>query len=461
LTGGVSYDANGNQTNVPLIAGSEMPDALSSLIYDVSNRLIRAENNGATRRGEYDYDPGNKRVYEKRSVNSAVVGEWAYFFGITGQRLGRYSFTVSGTSIAFSQAQASVWFGGKLVQKFEGAAVSWASEDRLGSVGKYLPYGEAKPGASNPAGDNEKFATYTRDSGTGLDYADQRWHVAGSGRFLTSDPYQASGGAGDPGSWNRFGYVGGDPSNYIDGSGLLRSNCSDVKLCLPAGDGSESASPGGGGSASGCSVMQIGSSFVPNLANCYVPPDPPEQQNQPDQLPSCDVLLADMIDDYLEHYQGMTGTGSPLYTGLATVGTPGVTAGTLLVGMGRRFGIDPAFILGIARAESSLGTNPNVRGGRYNIYGNSAHYNTNRYADYRTPTVDTFQNLTGPLYADLMAQSPSAASVYRRYEGEATWRVGFGNLTATMNALFGDLQDVHYSCNQTRRRSLASALGRL
>jgi RHS repeat-associated protein len=256
LTGGVSYDANGNQTNVPLIAGSEMPDALSSLIYDVSNRLIRAENNGATRRGEYDYDPGNKRVYEKRSVNSAVVGEWAYFFGITGQRLGRYSFTVSGTSIAFSQAQASVWFGGKLVQKFEGAAVSWASEDRLGSVGKYLPYGEAKPGASNPAGDNEKFATYTRDSGTGLDYADQRWHVAGSGRFLTSDPYQASGGAGDPGSWNRFGYVRGEPIHRVDPRGL--ADCPyNTCVTVSGSNGSGGSGPGVGGSG-GVSLSGLG-----------------------------------------------------------------------------------------------------------------------------------------------------------------------------------------------------------
>ena len=59
------------------------------MTYDVANRLIKAENNGATRRGEYDYDPRNKRIWEKRTLSGSVTGEWVYFFGITGQRRGR------------------------------------------------------------------------------------------------------------------------------------------------------------------------------------------------------------------------------------------------------------------------------------------------------------------------------------------------------------------------------------
>jgi RHS repeat-associated protein len=93
--------------------------------------------------------------------------------------------------------------------------------DRLGSIGRYLPYGEERTGQSgNPANGNEKFAAYTRDGVTGLDYADQRWYAQGQGRFLTSDPYQASAGPGDPASWNRYAYVQGDPANYVDHSGL-------------------------------------------------------------------------------------------------------------------------------------------------------------------------------------------------------------------------------------------------
>ena len=102
-----------------------------------------------------------------------------------------------------TQSQASVWFGSKLAQKVaSNGAAGWPYGDRLGSVGRYLPYGEDRPG--NPANDDEKYATYTRDAGTGIDYADQRWYSQGVGRFTTADPYQASGGPGDPGSWNRY-----------------------------------------------------------------------------------------------------------------------------------------------------------------------------------------------------------------------------------------------------------------
>ena len=62
-----------------------------------------------------------------------------------------------------------------------------AVQDRLGSVGKYYPYGEER-GGGNPPNDQVKFATYTRDSGTGLDYADQRYYASTFGRFMTPDP---------------------------------------------------------------------------------------------------------------------------------------------------------------------------------------------------------------------------------------------------------------------------------
>src|SRR5271156_1172826 len=61
---------------------------------------------------------------------------------------------------------------------------------------------------------------YFRDSETGLDYADQRYHQPGMGRFMSPDPYQNSAGPDNPGSWNRYAYVGGDPINFNDPAGL-------------------------------------------------------------------------------------------------------------------------------------------------------------------------------------------------------------------------------------------------
>jgi RHS repeat-associated protein len=99
-----------------------------------------------------------------------------------------------------------------------------------------LPYGEEIT-AVPTANDRTKFATYFRDD-QGYDYADQRYYSQGSGRFLTPDPYMASGGAGNPGSWNRYAYVVGDPVNLRDPRGLYYEGPGD-------------ASGGGGGDGGG------------------------------------------------------------------------------------------------------------------------------------------------------------------------------------------------------------------
>jgi RHS repeat-associated protein len=86
-------------------------------------------------------------------------------------------------------------------------------------VGSYFPYGVERAASRE---NDVKFATYHRDT-TGLDYANQRYYDSRMGRFLSPDPYVASGGPADPGSWNRYAYVQGDPINYKDPRGLFKS----------------------------------------------------------------------------------------------------------------------------------------------------------------------------------------------------------------------------------------------
>jgi hypothetical protein len=64
----------------------------------------------------------------------------------------------------------------------------------------------------------------------------QRYYSPGSGRFMTSDPYVASGGVSSPGSWNRYAYVDGDPVNWMDPRGLdkCNGNPSCVEIIEPA-----------------------------------------------------------------------------------------------------------------------------------------------------------------------------------------------------------------------------------
>jgi RHS repeat-associated protein len=98
---------------------------------------------------------------------------------------------------------------------------------------------------------------YFRDAETGLDYADQRYHQPGMGRFTVPDRYTASGGPSDPGSWNRYAYVGGDPINYSDPTGEQRAApgagdgpviCDPFDIACIAYNG---GSVGGGGIAGG------------------------------------------------------------------------------------------------------------------------------------------------------------------------------------------------------------------
>src|SRR5260370_2913739 len=69
----------------------------------------------------------------------------------------------------------------------------FGNQDRLGSYGKYFPYGEDRS-AYNPPNDSVKFATYTRDSATGLDYADQRYYASTYCRVAVPQQYCARGG---------------------------------------------------------------------------------------------------------------------------------------------------------------------------------------------------------------------------------------------------------------------------
>ncbi len=125
----------------------------------------------------------------------------------------------------------NVYLGGKLISKGTynssgtGDCVNLTpvAADRLGSIGKFYPYGTERPSAT--ANDKEKFTGYFRDSATGLDYADQRYEQPGGGRFMTPDPYGGSANVTDPGSWNRYAYVGGDPVNRTDPSGELFLPC--------------------------------------------------------------------------------------------------------------------------------------------------------------------------------------------------------------------------------------------
>ena len=239
---GIQYDTNGNQ-----LAGG----TANQLGYDVSNRMVGSS--GSSLQGSNEYDASNKRVYQLRQHFDGNV--WVtdateyYFYGVSGKKVGTYYATVSGsgaaTTMSWSLSSTQVFFKGKLISRSTGAA----QEDIRGSVGSYYPYGEDRTATANDA---IKFATYVRDSVSGLDYARHRYHLPGMGRFLTPDPSRKSARSSNPPSWNRYPYVQGDPINGTDRHGLNRDECDEEEDCCDDyGENCTGGGDGGGGGGGG------------------------------------------------------------------------------------------------------------------------------------------------------------------------------------------------------------------
>jgi RHS repeat-associated protein len=212
------YDANGNMTS----------GAGATFTYDEANRMSTVSE---TSGGEdyYGYDAANKRIYMRDSTTTA---ESFTFYGAKGEKLGKYGISQSnnGYRLALTPATTSIWFAGRLIMDLGGSAV----QDRLGSngFGAYLPYGETV--SASTGNDHVMFATYTRDSYSGLDYADQRFYASTYGRFNTPDPTRGRArGVSDPnlpGSWNKYAYVLGDPVNHDDPTGRELPICDDYEI---------------------------------------------------------------------------------------------------------------------------------------------------------------------------------------------------------------------------------------
>jgi RHS repeat-associated protein len=117
----------------------------------------------------------------------------------------------------------------------------WAHQDHLGSGhfltalggsvayrGEYDPHGQMVLETA-PVGNyinSKKFTGYERNWATGLDYAKARNYQRTRGRFTTPDPLSVlAADLTNPQSLNRYAYVGNDPINFVDPTGLLIAIC--------------------------------------------------------------------------------------------------------------------------------------------------------------------------------------------------------------------------------------------
>jgi RHS repeat-associated protein len=148
--------------------------------------------------------------------------------------LGTYVPNGSGSNAFIQESATYEYFAG--VKRWQNRGQQAVTVDRLGSVVRqgttnysFFPYGEPNTGSGT------EYATYRRDA-TGLDYAVNRYYGNQWGRFMSPDPYLASGGPKNPGSWNRYSYVQGDPVNFGDPRGLDSISAGQIGFCLGSTD---------------------------------------------------------------------------------------------------------------------------------------------------------------------------------------------------------------------------------
>ena len=201
----------------------------------------------------YSYAPGNKRVWRGVGSWNSGTGQWSptdevTFWSVTGQKLATYQLTTtlgvgppepSAPAFYATQTACNYYFGGRLIKNGNGN--SWVYSDRLGSIGKFYPYGMERPSATTNG--TEKFTGYFRDAETGNDYAVNRYMSPGMGRLVTPDPSGARfANPSSPQSWNLYSYTGGDPINRVDRGGLMIEgagsyDCDDEDEECPINDG--------------------------------------------------------------------------------------------------------------------------------------------------------------------------------------------------------------------------------
>jgi RHS repeat-associated protein len=425
------YDANGNLTTGPNGA---------TYYYDAANRMV---SDGST---SYYYNPQGQRIMVTGAQNPVI-----YAYGVRGELLGQYLPVWGAPGKAQIVGSPRLYFNGMLIYETGSPGGGKVVADRLGSVGysthsiNYYPYGGEITTSNDGRG---KFATYWRDS-AGLDYAGQRYYANGIGRFLTPDPGgMATANPNDPASWNRYAYVNGDPTNFMDpgGTNAMNPDSGGNSLCwgtsiymdgvyygCTGGIGGMPGGGGGGGGGGNGDGFCGGSYFdpTPNPAcDAQIPPPVARRPNIP--APSCDDLLEIEIQGYL------TLRHSPL-----------ARLAWQFVSDGRANDVDPRFVVGLARVESTWAENIQVNGkqGPNNAWSLSTHYWLG-YPSLSAALGDVNKLLGGPLYINGGNGIVDVASIYAKYEGEGPSIVGpaVDLINQDLRRLGGNPNNVEFPC---------------
>lgn len=257
----LGYDAKGNLTtdgtytyaysseNLLTSLANSAPGALQPNIafsYDPLMRLSAIDSTNSAFDVEFGYD-GQSMVLE--SLSAGRTRRYVHGPGTDEPLVGYLVTPGAGTSRLWYQADE------------RGSIAHLSNDGGVGGIGKYDEYG---------AGGNGRFR-YTGQYWLGeanLLYYRARVYDARLGRFLQPDPI----GYGD--GMNMYAYVGGDPVNFADPSGLCK-NAEGETVSAPtgsricAGHGAASLWGGIAGSVSGSTTAGPGGAGGPTFGEAY------------------------------------------------------------------------------------------------------------------------------------------------------------------------------------------------
>ena len=272
-----SHDARGNVT----------ADGLHSFTYDHANQPVTIAGGDS---GSFTYD-GNLR-----RVKQVIDGKTVYsIYDQSGALLTR-------DDVTSGQVTDHLSLGGQTLVRITNGTASYPLNDHMGSAYmvadqnggvtaantfNYTPFGESvgnDPGSSNSQG----FTGHIEDE-TGLTYMQARYYDPVIGRFLSADPIGYADGL------NVYAYVGNDPLNKTDPTGMFEANnCINMedspgKLCgaQPDEEDDRSRQQNVGSATDGASTSSV------CLGDCHgTKPDGPIRPMTPEEALVLDLAAA-------------------------------------------------------------------------------------------------------------------------------------------------------------------------
>jgi RHS repeat-associated protein len=248
-----TYDATGNRTmsGYQTGTGNQLKnDGVYTYTYDAEGNLTKKSKgtNGDT--WTYGYDNANHLLWVKDAATDGGSATMlaTYVYDALGNRIEKDVWQGGATTVTrFAYDGTEVWAdlngsnqlqtryvwgddgGPPLARVSAGtAAVAWYLPDREGSVRNltdnsgvvqdtitYDGFGNVASESSSSFSDRYKYAGGEYDKETGLQHDGARYYDPATGRWLQQDPIGFL--AGDP---NLYRFVGNDPTNVIDPSGL-------------------------------------------------------------------------------------------------------------------------------------------------------------------------------------------------------------------------------------------------